>query len=259
MSGVCYFQDAPVYSGALNLPSLFYTTTHSIFPAFRRAIPTIAFEEYQLSGIVGPNGAGKTTLFNILTGEHHPTPFQGQIIFDGKDITRYPRHRVAQLGIARSFQMMNLFDDFTALENIMVALPQVRGRKFNMRLNVPTDDTIQDEAYSVLQHISLQDVARKEARNLSYGNRRALEIGVALASKPRMLFLDEPTQGLGSDQMSKLIELIQKLKSEVTIVVIEHDMDFLTQIADVISVMLWGQIIATDTPVKLLQNRGVLK
>jgi branched-chain amino acid transport system ATP-binding protein len=219
----------------------------------------ISFEENQLSGIVGPNGAGKTTLFNILTGEHHPTPYMGQIIFDGQDITRFSRHRVAQLGIARSFQLMNLFDDFTAIENIMVALPRVRGRKFNMRLNVPTDSAIVDEAYSVLRHIGLQGVARSEAKSLSYGNRRALEIGVALASKPRMLFLDEPTQGLGSDQMSKLIDLIQKLKSDVTIVVIEHDMEFLTEIADVISVMLWGQIIATDTPEKLLENRGVLQ
>jgi branched-chain amino acid transport system ATP-binding protein len=219
----------------------------------------ISFEENQLSGIVGPNGAGKTTLFNILTGEHHPTPYMGQIIFDGQDITRFSRHRVAQLGIARSFQLMNLFDDFTAIENIMVSLPRVRGRKFNMRLNVPTDSAIVDEAYSVLRHIGLQGVARSEAKSLSYGNRRALEIGVALASKPRMLFLDEPTQGLGSDQMSKLIDLIQKLKSDVTIVVIEHDMEFLTEIADVISVMLWGQIIATDTPEKLLENRGVLQ
>ena len=219
----------------------------------------IAFEENQLSGIVGPNGAGKTTLFNILTGEHQPTPHMGQIIFDGKDITRYSRHRVAQLGIARSFQMMNLFDEFTALENIMVALPDLRGRQFNMRMNVPINSAIQDEAYKILRHIGLHKVARSEARNLSYGNRRALEIGVALASKPRMLFLDEPTQGLGSDQMNNLIDLIHKLKNDVTIVVIEHDMDFLAKIADVISVMLWGQIIATDAPEKLLANRGVLQ
>ncbi|MCI0713159.1 MAG: ABC transporter ATP-binding protein [Chloroflexi bacterium] len=217
----------------------------------------ITFEENQLSGIVGPNGAGKTTLFNILTGQHWPD--RGKVFFNGKNITRFSRQRVARMGIARSFQIMNLFDDFTAIENIMVALPNVRQRQFNMFMNVPTDSAIQDEAYEVLRRIGLDKVARTEAKNLPYGKRRALEIGVALASKPRMLFLDEPTQGMGSDQMSNLIDLVLKLKEIVTIVVIEHDMDFLVEIADVISVILWGQIIATDAPDKLLANRGVLQ
>lgn len=217
----------------------------------------IAFEENQLSGIVGPNGAGKTTLFNILTGEYWPD--RGKVFFDGKNITRFSRQRVARMGIARSFQIMNLFDDFTVIENIMVALPHVRQRQFNMLMNVPTNSAIQDEAYEILRRIGLDKVARTEAKNLPYGKRRALEIGVALASKPRMLFLDEPTQGMGSDQMSNLIDLILKLKEVVTIVVIEHDMEFLAHIADVISVILWGQIIATDAPDKLLANRGVLQ
>lgn len=217
----------------------------------------VAFEENKLSGIVGPNGAGKTTLFNILTGEYFPD--RGKVFFDGKNITRYSRHRVARMGIARSFQIMNLFDDFTAIENIMVALPNVRQRQFNMFMNVPTDSVIQDEAYEILRRIGLEKMARTEAKNLPYGTRRALEIGVALASKPRMLFLDEPTQGMGSDQMNNLKDLILKLKEYVTIVVIEHDMDFLVEIADVISVILWGQIIATDAPDKLLENRGVLQ
>jgi branched-chain amino acid transport system ATP-binding protein len=212
----------------------------------------VAFEENRLSGVVGPNGAGKTTLFNILTGQYQPN--RGQIFFDGLNITGKNEHQIARLGIARSFQIMNLFDDFTALENITVALPTIRGRAFNMAHHVRADDAIQEQAYTVLAHVGLADIALNEARSLSYGNRRALEIGVALASNPRMVFLDEPTQGLGSDQLTGLIDLIERLKEDVTIVIIEHDMQFLTRLADVISVVLWGQIIATDSPENLLQH-----
>ncbi len=216
----------------------------------------LAFEEGQLSGIVGPNGAGKTTLFNILNGRYRPD--RGRVYFDGTDITGMAVHKIAQLGVARSFQIMNLFDEFTVLENIIVALPEVRLRRFNMVRNVTLDSALQDKAIAVLRRIGLEDVAYAESRQLPYGKRRALEIGVALASHPRMLFLDEPTQGLGAEQRSQLIGLINTLKEDVTIVIIEHDMKFLMELADVISVVLWGQVIATDTPGNLMQNREIL-
>lgn len=212
----------------------------------------LAFEENQLSGIVGPNGAGKTTLFNILTGQYKPD--RGQVIFDGLDITGMAKHKIAQLGIARSFQIMNLFDEYTVLENVTVALPAVQNRKFNMIHNVPTDSALEQEAFAILKRIGLEQDAYAESKSLSYGKRRALEIGVALATRPRMLFLDEPTQGLGSDQRHQLVDLIHKIKENTTIVVIEHDMKFLMEIADVISVVLWGQVIATDTPETLRES-----
>lgn len=216
----------------------------------------LSFEENQLSGIVGPNGAGKTTLFNILTGKYKPN--RGNVIFDGRDITGLPIHKIAQQGIARSFQLMNLFDDFTVLENITVALPDLRMRQFNTIHNIPTDSALEQEAFSILERIGLAKDAYSESQSLSYGKRRALEIGVALASKPRMLFLDEPTQGLGAKQRQNLMELIQNVKEDTTIVVIEHDMQFLMEIADVISVVLWGQIISTDAPQKLRMNWKIL-
>ena len=216
----------------------------------------LAFEENKLSGIVGPNGAGKTTLFNILTGKYKPN--RGQVIFDGKNITGLPVHKIAQLGIARSFQIMNLFDEYTVLENVTVALPELRSRQFNMTHNVPTDHELEQKALSILERIGLVDDAYEESKSLSYGKRRALEIGVALASQPRVLFLDEPTQGLGAEQRRHLLELIRKVKEDTTIVIIEHDMQFLMEIADVISVVLWGQIIATDAPQKLKMNWKVV-
>ena len=216
----------------------------------------IAFEEGVLSGIVGPNGAGKTTLFNVLTGRYKPN--RGVITFNGQNITGLPEHRIANMGISRSFQIMNLFDDFSVLENVIVALPEIRDRQLNIIRNVATDSALQDRAYRVLKRIGLEEDALVESKSLPYGKRRALEIGVALATNPKMLFLDEPTQGLGSDRLSNLIELIERLKQEVTIVIIEHDMHFLTQIADVISVVLWGQIIATDSPANLLKEDFVI-
>lgn len=216
----------------------------------------LSFDENKLSGIVGPNGAGKTTLFNILTGKHKPD--RGQVIFDSTDITSLPIHKIAQLGIARSFQIMNLFDEYTVLENVTVALPGLRMQQFHMTHNVPTDSALEQEAFSILERIGLAKDAYAESKSLSYGKRRALEIGVALASHPRMLFLDEPTQGLGSDQRRYLMDLIHIVKEDTTIVVIEHDMQFLMEIADVISVVLWGQVIATDSPKKLRMNWKVL-
>jgi branched-chain amino acid transport system ATP-binding protein len=216
----------------------------------------LSFEENKLSGIVGPNGAGKTTLFNILTGKYKPD--RGQVIFDGIKITGLPIHKIARLGIARSFQIMNLFDEYTVLENITVALPGLRMRQFDTMHNVPTDSVLEQEAFSILERIGLAKDAYAESKSLSYGKRRALEIGVALASNPRMLFLDEPTQGLGAEQRHHLTDLIHTVKEDTTIVVIEHDMQFLMEIADVISVVLWGQVIATDSPDKLKMNWKVL-
>ena len=216
---------------------------------------TLSFAENRLSGIMGPNGAGKTTLFNVLTGLYKPD--RGRVIFDGEDITGQPSYTITEKGISRSFQIMNLFDDYTALQNVTVALPEIRKSRYNMVLNVGSNADITERAYHILEQINLQNDAHTEAKNLPYGKRRALEIGVALATRPKMLFLDEPTQGLGSNQIANLIELIEKLREKVTLVIIEHDMSFIFRLADVISVVHWGQVIASGTPAELRQNKWV--
>lgn len=215
----------------------------------------LSFPANQLSGIMGPNGAGKTTLFNVLTGQYKPD--RGQVIFDGEDITGQPEHIIAGKGISRSFQIMNLFDEYTALQNVVVALPQIRQRRFNFFRHVPSDELFISHGYEILQQVGLVREAHVEARQLPYGKRRALEIGVALATRPKLLFLDEPTQGLGSEQITHLAGLVEKLKEKVTMVIIEHDMSFLFRLADVISVVHWGQVISRGTPAELRQNKWV--
>jgi branched-chain amino acid transport system ATP-binding protein len=216
---------------------------------------SLAFEAGQLSGIMGPNGAGKTTCFNVLTGRYKPN--RGQVLWDGQDITGRSPQAIARLGIARSFQLMNLFDEFTVFENIAIALPQTCARAGNMVAQAYADPALVDEAHAILERVGLAGRADDPAKSLPYGARRALEIGVALACKPRLLFLDEPTAGLGSDGRARLADLILKLKGSVTIVIIEHDMEFLFSLADQISVIHWGQVIAKGTPAALKINPWV--
>jgi branched-chain amino acid transport system ATP-binding protein len=216
---------------------------------------TLAFPENELSGIMGPNGAGKTTCFNVLTGRYKPD--RGTVTFAGEDITGLPPRAVARKGISRSFQIMNLFNDYTALDNVMVALPELRARGLNMVSDITRDSAIQSEAAGMLARVGLAGKERVQAKSLSYGERRALEIGVALAAKPRLLFLDEPTAGLGAEGTARLAELILELKRSLTIVIIEHDMRFLFRLADTVAVIHWGQVIARGTPAELRQNKWV--
>jgi branched-chain amino acid transport system ATP-binding protein len=216
---------------------------------------TLAFEQGLLSGIMGPNGAGKTTCFNVLTGRYKPD--RGQVIFDGEDITGHPPHAIARRGIARSFQLMNLFDDYSALENVLLALPEIRQRGLDCWRPLLGDEAACEDAMQVLRDVGLAERALEPARRLAYGERRALEIGVALAARPKILFLDEPTAGLGMAGTSRLMELVLELKQRHTIVVIEHDMRFLFRLADTISVIHWGQVIAQGTPEELRADAWV--
>lgn len=216
---------------------------------------SMSFEANKLSGVMGPNGAGKTTCFNVLTGRYRPD--RGQVLFDGRDITGLPPRRIARLGIARSFQLMNLFDEYTALDNVLLALPEVRRRGFDMLHDLDADSAAQDRAAAVLTRIGLAGRERTLAADLPYGQRRALEIGIALAAEPRLLFLDEPTAGLGSEATAALADLVAELRRTVTIVVIEHDMRFLFSLADHIYVVHWGQVIAQGTPAALREDPWV--
>lgn len=181
---------------------------------------SLSFEANCLSGIMGPNGAGKTTCFNVLTSRYRPD--RGRVLFDGADITGLPPRRIAAKGIARSFQTMNLFDDFTALENVVLALPEIRALGINMTHDLSRDGESLDRA-----------------------------------AEPRLLFLDEPTSGLGSDAKAALTELIAEIRRTVTIVLIEHDMAFLFALAEQIYVVHWGQVIARGAPAELRRNPWV--
>ncbi len=215
----------------------------------------LAFEEGGLYGIMGPNGAGKTTCFNVLTGRHKPN--RGRVLFDGKDITGLPPRTIAKLGISRSFQIMNLFDEYSVLENVLIATASVRRRGFNVIRNLHADSIAKDRASKFLKMVGLGGMENEDAISLSYGKRRALEIGIALAAEPRLLFLDEPTAGMGAEATARLADLVRELKSHYTIVIIEHDMSFLFGLADEISVIHWGQVIANGTPDELRANKWV--
>jgi branched-chain amino acid transport system ATP-binding protein len=216
---------------------------------------SLAFEQGQLSGIMGPNGAGKSTCFNVLTG-HFP-PDRGRVLLDGQDITGLSPGQIARRGVSRSFQIISLFDEFTTLENVLLALPEVRARGFNLVHDVASDRDTIAKALAVVEQVGLGASANMRSSSLPYGDRRALEIGVALAARPRILFLDEPTQGMGASGRKRLRALIAELKQSFTIVMIEHDMEFLFGLADQISVIHWGQVIAQGTPEMLADDPWV--
>ena len=216
---------------------------------------SLAFEKGQVSGIMGPNGAGKTTCFHVLTGLHEPD--RGTIELEGVSIAGLPPQRIARLGVSRSFQIMNLFDDSVVIENVMLALPEFRARRLDFLGGVFERGELIDAAMNVLEQVGLTHRAWERATSLSYGERRALEIGVALAAQPKILFLDEPTSGLGTEATRGLATLIGRLRERYTIVMIEHDMRFLFGLADKISVIHWGQVIAEGTPAELQANKWV--
>ncbi|MCZ8183877.1 MAG: ABC transporter ATP-binding protein [Beijerinckiaceae bacterium] len=218
---------------------------------------TLGIEEGTVHGIMGPNGAGKTTCFHLLTGHHAPDA--GSIVFAGQDIAGLPPHRIARLGVARSFQIMNLFDDTVVIENVMLALPAFKAQTGRIFGNGFADRRLIDSALEVLDMVGLAGSAWSKTKSLSYGDRRALEIAVALAAEPRIVFLDEPTSGLGVEATRALAALIRRLRTRFTICLIEHDMRFLFGLADRISVIHWGQVITEGTPAELMANKWVAR
>jgi branched-chain amino acid transport system ATP-binding protein len=223
----------------------------------RTVLQDVSFDvvEGEVHGIMGPNGAGKTTCFHVLTGRYKPDA--GTVSFRGEDITGLAPRAIARRGIARSFQVMNLFDDFSALENVMVATRALRARGFDFFRDAARLDAARERAENALADVGLAGKESVRAKSLAYGDRRALEIAVALACEPALLFLDEPTAGLGADGIARVAALIDELRGRVTLVIIEHDMRFLFGLADRISVVHWGQVIARGTPDELRANEWV--
>ncbi len=211
--------------------------------------------EYDIHAIIGPNGAGKTTLLSQLAGETKSD--SGKILFRGRDITHLsPAHR-ARLGIARSFQITNVMLPMTLLENVMLAVQARSGHSFRFWKRVLDETKLTGEAMQALAQVGLDDRANQLASEVSHGEHRQLEIAIALAMKPEMLLLDEPTAGLGPEETRSMVSILRKLKGEITILLIEHDMDAVFSLADRVSVLVNGQAIASGSLQEIQANDRV--
>jgi branched-chain amino acid transport system ATP-binding protein len=209
----------------------------------------------ELHAIIGPNGAGKTTLISQLTGQLAPN--SGTIHFAGADITRLPAYRRSALGLARSFQITSLLPDFTASDNVALAAQAHDGHSFHFWGNARKEGGLRNAALSALKRVGLEHRADVVVSRLSHGEQRELELAVALATKPQLLLLDEPMAGLGTTESARMVKLLQELRREVTIVLVEHDMDAVFALADRITVLVYGRVIASDVPAAIRQNEEV--
>lgn len=205
--------------------------------------------------LIGPNGAGKTTLINLLQGEVRPD--SGVLTFDGRDITGLPRHARAQIGIARTFQITSVFPQMTVLNNVAIAAQMQQGHSFRFFQCAATDASLIDPSFAALEAVSLSQRAEDIVAQLSHGERRQLELAMAIAMKPKLLLLDEPMAGMGRQDSERMTELLRRLKQHHTIVLIEHDMDAVFALADRLSVLVSGQIIATGAPDAIRADKTV--
>lgn len=205
--------------------------------------------------IIGPNGAGKTTLFNLITGTY--VPKKGRVFFKGKDVTgRQPEELVRQ-GMGRSFQITSIFSKLTAFQNIRIGILSKRGIRFNIFRYVDDMEDITRETEELLRQINLYDVRDVPAGILSYGQQRSLEIGMALATDPDLVMLDEPSAGMSKEEIYYAVELIRKLTENKTVVIIEHDMDVVFSLADRITVLHQGAVLASGPPQEIRENQAV--
>jgi branched-chain amino acid transport system ATP-binding protein len=209
----------------------------------------------ELHAIIGPNGAGKTTLISQLTGQLAPSA--GTIHFAGRDVTRLPAWRRSMLGLARSFQITSLLPDFTAADNVALAAQAHDGHSFHFWGNARKEKNLRDAARSALTRVGLDHRADVVVSRLSHGEQRELELAVALATRPQLLLLDEPMAGLGSTESTRMVQLLQELRQEVTIVLVEHDMEAVFALADRISVLVYGRVIASGTSAEIRSNEEV--
>jgi branched-chain amino acid transport system ATP-binding protein len=209
----------------------------------------------ELHAIIGPNGAGKTTLISQLTGQL--TPNSGSIRLANRDITRMPAYRRCALGLARSFQITSLLSDFSALDNVALAAQAHDGHSFRFWGDARKESHLRGAAQSALDRVGLGHRADVVVSELSHGEQRELELAVALATKPQLLLLDEPMAGLGVTESARMVKLLQELRREFTIVLVEHDMDAVFALADRITVLVYGRVIASGVPSAIRQNEEV--
>ena len=215
----------------------------------------LEIKEGERHAIIGPNGAGKTTLFNVITGTYKPS--EGEVLFKNKETTGFPPHKLVRLGMGRSFQITSTFTWLTAFQNIRMGILSKRGIRFNFFHFLDKMDDVTRETDAVLKRINLDGERDIPANMLSYGKSRSLEISMALSTDPDLVMLDEPTAGMSVDETHNAVELIRKLTEGKTMVIIEHDMEVVFSLADRITVLHLGGILASGPPDEIKDNQAV--
>lgn len=215
----------------------------------------LSVPEKERHAVIGPNGAGKTTFFHLLTGNYKPD--RGKILFNQKNITGLPPHKINRLGLSRSFQITNVFPGLSVLENIRQVVLSKHRIRFNFYSNVNRMTGINRESMEILEDIGLQDEREELAGELSYGQQRALEIGLTLASEPKMILLDEPTAGMSMDETRDAVRLIDRLTRDKTLIIIEHDMEVVFSLADKITVIYYGEVLVSGLPEEIRGHKKV--
>ena len=215
---------------------------------------SIAVPRGEIRAIIGPNGAGKSTFFNCLTGVLRPT--SGRIVFEGDDITGLPPHQISKKAIARSYQITNILPGATVLENVRIAV-QSRHHSWSLLRHHRVYTDVIDRARSTLAAVGLADKEEELAANLSHGEQRNLEIGIALATEPKLLCLDEPTAGMSVAETRSTVELVRRIASNLTILIVEHDMEVVMGLAHTITVLHYGEVLAEGTPAQIQANARV--
>jgi len=216
---------------------------------------TLAVAAGELHAVIGPNGAGKTTLIAQLSGQLEPDA--GRIHFAGHDISALPMYRRSHLGLARSFQITSLFLDLSVLDNVALAVQAHRGHSFRFWRNARDEAGLREPARAALARVGLSAREQQPAAALSHGEHRQLELAMALAGNPRLLLLDEPMAGLGPEESVRMVAMLRELKKELTILLVEHDMEAVFALADRITVLVYGRVIASGAPAAIRANSQV--
>ncbi len=212
-------------------------------------------KEKEHHAIIGPNGAGKTTLFNIISGKFKPS--SGAILFKGQDITGKPPHVLNRYGISRSFQITNVFQELSVFENILSGTRSRLGLRYHFFKKPASDRDIIEKTEEIVAEVGLMSVKDQAASSLSYGQQRALEIGMTLSTEPELILLDEPTAGMTREETDKAIKMIDKVTAGRTLIIIEHDMEVVFSLANTISVLHYGTILMSDIPEKIRLDQSV--
>ena len=209
----------------------------------------------ELHALIGPNGAGKTTLISQISGEMFPD--SGQILLDGRDITRLPAHKRAAVGLARSFQISQLYNDLTVEDNVAMAVQAQSSKRFNLLIDARKDASLRTPAREALARVGLGDYAKLQVSELAHGQKRQLELAIALSLNASVLLLDEPMAGLGAEESLRMAALLRELKGRYAILLVEHDMDIVFSLADRVTVLVYGKPVFTGTPEEVRNNPTV--